>query len=145
MSLASSPSWLPRSSTFTFLSPSFSCWTCQSQSQQRSPRQKRSQRVPPKHWHVHVASGVDAQVLDSFLRSSETSGRSPVVGRLHAGSVCAIPHPRKTFDVIERKGSPTATVDDLRSKRWVLWFYLRTSRTCSVVLCVFTWSMSRHP
>ena len=24
----------------------------------------------------------------------------------------------KTFDVIERKGSPTATVDGLRSKRW---------------------------
>ena len=50
--------------------------------------------VPPKHWHVHVASG-DAQVPDSFLRPSETSGRSPVVGRLHAGSVCAIPHPRE--------------------------------------------------
>ena len=77
----------------TFLSPSFSCWTCESQRQKRSPREKRSRRVPPKHWHVHGDSGVDAQVPDSFLRSSETSGRSPVVGRLCAGSVCAIPHP----------------------------------------------------
>ena len=29
------------------------------------------------------------------------------------------------------------SVDDLRSKRWVLWSYLRTSRTCSVGLCGF--------
>ena len=28
---------------------------------------------------------------------------------------------------------------DFRSKRWVLWTYLRTSRTCSVVLRGFTW------
>ena len=65
----------------------------------------------------------------------------------------------KTLDTIERKGSPTATVSQrqdfcmytkkkaressesviiLRSKRWVLWSCLRTSRSFSMVLCCFT-------
>ena len=60
---------------------------------------------PPEHKHVHVASGVDAQVPDSFLRSSGLGGPWWWKDCTLEAFVRYLSH-GKTVDFIERKGFP---------------------------------------